>query len=306
LVRKQLPQVPAANILVEPQGRDTAPCIGLASAFIRRAHPESDPVMLVLPADHLITDLPVFLRTLELAVGMAQAEDVLVCIGIRPTRPETGYGYIKCGQPLAAGEGGIPVCRVEKFTEKPDSATAQAFVRDGGYLWNSGMFIWRLTVIERALADHLPDLASGLAVLAARLEVGGYWADIFCRLPRISIDYGVMEKASNAVVVGGTFGWDDVGTWSALSRVYQKDALGNVVARYLTPDKRRRAVAKPILLNSRGCVVYNGHRLLAAIGVEDLIIVDTDDALLICKKQEEQQLKELLVQLRQGGLEHYL
>lgn len=305
LVRRQLPKVPPANILVEPQGRDTAPCIGLASVFVRRAYPEADPVMVVLPADHMVGDLPVFLRTLQLAVEVARKEDVLVCIGIRPTRPETGYGYIKYGKPLQAGDGEIPVYRAEKFTEKPDLATAQAFLQDGGYLWNSGMFVWRLSVLEKALATHLPELASGLAELAARLEAGGKWDDVFSCLPRISIDYGVMEKANNVVVVAGSFSWDDVGTWSALSRVYQKDAMGNVVAHFRARNGGR-AAARPILLNSRGCVVYNGHRLLAAVGVEDLIIVDTKDALLVCKKQEEQKLKELLLQLRQEGLEHYL
>lgn len=306
LVRQQLPQVPAGNVLAEPQGRDTAPCIGLASLFIRRAHPERDPVMLVLPADHLVTDLEAFRRTLEAAVEVAQAEDVLVCIGIKPTRPETGYGYMKCGEPLGMGNGEIAVYRVEKFTEKPDLDTAYTFLRHGGYLWNSGMFVWRLSVIERALAAHLPELASGLVTLAARLETGSPWADVFCRLPRISIDYGVMEKTEEAVVITGAFGWDDVGTWSALSRVYQKDALGNVVAHHTASRGDKHPPARPILLHSRDCVVYNGHRLLAAIGVEDLIIVDTDDALLICRKHEEQRLKELLSQLRRDGLEHYL
>jgi len=303
LVARELPHIPAGNILAEPEGRDTAPCIGLATVFIRRSLPEADPVMLVLPADHLITDVAAFTSTLRVAVEVARREEVLVCLGIPPTRPETGYGYIECGEQLRADEA-APVFRVRKFREKPDRATAEAFLRRGGFLWNSGMFVWRVSVIERAIARCLPELASGLAELARRIEKGRPWEEVFGRLPRISVDYGVMEKADNVAVVQGSFGWDDVGTWSALSRVYQRDAFGNVVAP--GGDGRVEGGARPILLHSRDCVVYNGQRLLAAVGVEDLIIVDTEDALLICKKQEEQRLKELLNRLRQDGLEGYL
>ncbi|MGB9886590.1 MAG: mannose-1-phosphate guanylyltransferase [Moorellales bacterium] len=302
-VGRELPQVPRHNILVEPQGRDTAPCIGLATVFLRRFRPEEDPVMLVLPADHLIADLGAFIRTLKVATEVARREEVLVCIGIEPTRPETGYGYIECG-PEWPGSAEVPVFRVKRFREKPDRATAEFFLRQGGFFWNSGMFAWRRSVIERAIATYLPELAEGLEELRARLEDGRPWEDLFGQLPRISVDYGVMEKADNVAVVKGSFGWDDVGTWSALSRVLTHDGQGNVVAGAY--GSRPEGGAKPILLHSRGCVVYNGHRLLAAVGVEDLIIVDTEDALLICKKQEEQRLKELLGQLRQEGLESYL
>jgi mannose-1-phosphate guanylyltransferase len=305
LVKRQLPELPSSNILVEPYGRDTAPCIGLATVFLRQIFASQDPVTMVLPSDHLISDLPAFHRALSLARDLALQEEVLVCIGLRPTRPETGYGYIKCGEALKATEGCTRAYRVERFTEKPNLETAKRFLEQGGYLWNSGMFVWRLSNIEKAMARHMPELAAGLLQLAKRLEKGEPWLDVFAGLPRISIDYGVMEKASNVVVVEGEFQWDDVGTWSALSRVYEADEMGNVVARNGPSDHSTEAVA-PILLNSRGCVVYNGNRLLVVVGADDLIIVDTDDALLVCKKQEEQRLKELLSRLREGGLEQYL
>lgn len=299
-IARQLPQISASNLVLEPQGRDTAACIGLSTLYVERSLPEVDPVMLILPADHAIADRKKFHSSLLAAVEIAASQNVLVCIGINPSRPETGYGYIKRGQALAQING--KAWKVDRFTEKPDRDRARAFLEDGNYLWNSGMFVWRLSVIRQALALHQPQLAKGLSRLEPLLKAGKAWDKVFLKLPRISIDYGVMEKADNTVVIGGDFGWDDVGTWSALERVYKKDDRGNVLAGGLMEQEGKAAV----LIDSTGCIVYGGKRMVAALGVKDLIIVDSDDALLVCAKSEEQRLKDLLEQLRRDEQVHLL
>lgn len=304
-VAEQLPDLPPANIICEPEGRDTAPCIALTAAYLAHRYPGEDPVLAVLPADHLITKPDLFRQTLTGAFALAAAEPVLVTIGMSPNRPETGYGYIKCGEKVP-WSGRHFVYRVQRFTEKPDRATAEAFLQEGGYLWNSGMFIWRLSTITAAFQRHLPEVAAALPELAACC--GGppeNLAGVFSRLPRISIDYGVMEKADNVCVIPGDFGWDDVGTWSALARLLAADANENVTI-LSAPSPSAAGVQEPILLGSKRCVVSGNGRLVAALGVEDLIIVDTDDALLICRRGQEQNLKSVLEQLRREHRTAYL
>lgn len=305
LVRQQV-EIPATNIILEPQGRDTAPCIGLATAVIRQRFPGEDPVVVFLPADHLVTGTEAFIAAVETAIAWAEQHDALVTIGIPPTRPETGYGYIKYnpGSALSPQEKGADqgVYRVEKFTEKPDYSTALQFLREGHYLWNSGMFVWRASVIWEAIARHLPEIYQGLQEIAAAVDTPSFASvvdRVFPTLKKISVDFGIMEKADNAYVVPGKFGWDDVGVWSALNRVYQADANNNVVA---------GANSAPVVFqDSSDCIAYCGReRLLAAVGVSGLIIVDTDDVLLVCNKEQEQQLKQLLASLQARGLERYL
>lgn len=313
LVRQQV-EIPAANILLEPQGRDTAPCVGLATAVIRHRFGDDDPVVVVIPADHLIPDTAAFIAAVDTAVAWAEQHDALLTIGIPPTRPETGYGYIKYSPGSALSPAGVgsdhPVYQVEKFTEKPDYDTALQFIRAGHYLWNSGMFIWRASVIWEAMARYLPDVYQGLQEIAAAVDTpsfAGVVEGVFPTLEKTSIDFGIMEKADNVYVVPGKFGWDDVGVWSALSRVYQADADNNVVAGRPGSGPPEGESVPVIFLDSSECVVYcNRERLLATIGVSDLIIVDTEDVLLVCHKNQEQQLKQLLAQLQTRGLERYM
>jgi mannose-1-phosphate guanylyltransferase len=299
-VAEQLPELPPENIILEPEGRDTAPCIALTAAYLAHRFPDEDVVLAVLPADHLITKPELFRQTLAGAFALAAAEPVLVTIGMSPSRPETGYGYIKCGEKVP-WSGRHFVYRVQRFTEKPDRATAEAFLKEGGYLWNSGMFVWRLSVLRAAFAEHLPEVAAALPALTDLC--GGpveELAKVFRSLPRISIDYGVMEKARNVYVIPGDFGWDDVGTWSALGRLLKADANENVTI-LSSPTAQQ-----PILFGSKRCIVAGNGRLVAALGVEDLIIVDTDDALLICRRGQEQHLKSVLEQLRREHRTAYL
>ena len=302
-VAEQLPNLPPENLITEPEGRDTAPCIALTAAYLSHRYPGEDPVMALLPADHLITKPDLFRQTLAAAINLAAQKPTLVTIGMSPSRPETGYGYIKCG-PKLDWSGRSFVYRVQRFTEKPDRKTARKFLQQGGYLWNSGMFIWRLSAIQAAFRRHLPQVAAAMPDLIAAYKSGTDLARAFKRLPRISIDYGIMEKTHNVCVIPGDFGWDDVGTWSALTRLLKRDSSDNVILE----SKHQVSIheLEPIFLGTKRCLVAGNGRLVAALGVEDLIIVDTDDALLICRRGHEQELKQVLEQLRRQKLTAYL
>jgi mannose-1-phosphate guanylyltransferase len=284
-LRDQLPDVPAAQIVVEPIGRNTAPAIGLAAALIARADPRA--TMVVLPADHHIRYGDRFRETLARAIDLASAGTLLVTIGIEPTTPETAYGYIERGEEIAAGKN-----RVRRFTEKPDRTLAEEFVRSGRYLWNSGIFVWKVGAIRDALARHLPDVVRGLErfVAAGSEEV----AAAYRAIPDQSIDYGVLEKADNVAVVPGDFGWDDIGSWTALLRLGPADADGNVV--------RGRVLA----LSSRGNLAASDKRLIALIGVEGLVVIDTEDAVLVCSADRVQDVKQIVDELHRRGWKEHL
>lgn len=306
-VRKQVPALPPDNVIIEPMGKDTAPCIGLATLVVMHRFGPDTP-MVVLPADHLIREAEGFRRTLALAVTVAERLAGLVTIGISPSRPETGYGYIEYGDPLddplTDPEGRC--CRVVKFTEKPDRKTALRFLDSGRYLWNSGMFAWKPTAIWEALRRFLPPLHAGLERLNScpdGLADRARLREEFAAFPRISIDYGVMEKADNVYVVRGDFGWDDVGTWGALARIFPADEQGNVVR---VNGEVPVVPGRVALRGTRGCIIHSSGRLVAAVGVQDLIVVETDDAVLICHREKEQEVKELLAGLRGNGFDDWL
>lgn len=273
-IREQLPEVPAENFTVEPVGRDTGPCIAYASLSIRERHP--DAVMVVVSADHIIRPVARFHRVMEHAAQVARLTNGLVTIGIQPTRPETGYGYIK------PGEAHDSFQEVERFTEKPDRATAKRFVEQG-YYWNSGMFVWSVAAISDALNTHLPDIYDGVMRIVAGGEPA---AEVFPQLRRISIDFGVMEKAPNVYVVDADFLWDDVGSWTALERVLDADESQNVVRGDFVP------------IDTTNCIVHADDGMVAAIGVSDLIIVKSGDVVLVCRKERDQDVKELVQLLK--------
>jgi mannose-1-phosphate guanylyltransferase len=282
---RQLPEIPRENIIIEPVGRNTAPCIGLAALHIQRKAP--DAVMLVLPSDHLIRDEFRFRKVLNAAAIAAQRGDYLVTVGIRPTGPETGYGYIEqgCEQEAIDGEG---VYEVRSVREKPDLAQAQALLAQGGFSWNSGMFIWRVSAILKAIEQWLPDLYDGLQRIDSALGTAreaAVVADVYRQTRSVSIDYGVMEKAHNTVVLPGDFGWSDVGSWDALWEVSLRNEQGNAVR------------GETLAIDSRNCLVHSPGKTVALVGVEDLIIVETDDALLICKRGRSQDVRKVVDRL---------
>lgn len=299
------------NVILEPEGRDTAPCIALASLAMKNDLAnkgiDEDPVMIVLPSDHVVSDTAKFVGALRAAVNTAWRTKGLVTIGISPTRPETKYGYLELGDAAGPSERKPRVYQVARFTEKPSEARALAFLSSGKHLWNSGIFAWRLSVITEALVKYLPGMRDAMQALKQRgLRPGAdprAFADAFSMLPRISIDYGVMEKAGSVYAVRGDFGWDDVGTWSALSRLHEPDGDGNVVL--IDPSAGRNGI-RPLTVDSKKCLVYANDRLVACVGVEDLIVVDTGDVVLVCRRDEEHRLRTLLASMRTMGLHTYL
>jgi mannose-1-phosphate guanylyltransferase/mannose-6-phosphate isomerase len=282
--------------LLEPCARNTAPAIAIAA--LKLIQSGMDPVMVVLPSDHMITDVPAFQAALKLAISQAQTGH-LVTFGITPTRPETGYGYIQCGEQTNMGAG-LPVAQ---FKEKPDLDTAKKFLSDGAYYWNSGMFVWRASAILAAIGQHLPALSAVIASMQADLDAGlSLGAAInthFAAAPSISIDHGVLEKVSQAttgpklVLIPADIGWSDVGSWDSVQDLLDKDTDGNTL--------RGNVIAH----DSRNIQVQGSKRLIAAVGLEDLSIIDTPDALLVTKRGESQGVRHIVEALQQrAGTEH--
>ena len=283
LVAEQLPDVPAENVIAEPCPRNTAPCIGLAAGILRKKY--GDTVMLVLPSDHLIHAEDMYLDTLRRAVLAAENGTNLVTLGITPTYPETGYGYIK----YIRGSSRSGVYQVERFVEKPDLETAKTYLQARSYLWNSGMFIWKTSSILMNLEKHMPTLYAGLAPMVNAYGTPAFaqvLEEQFCNLPAESIDYGIMEKAENICTIPGSFGWDDVGSWLALERINTPDPDGNVLS------------GDVVSIDSKGCTISGSNRLIAALGLHGLVIVATPDALHVCNKNSTQDIKKILAQLR--------
>jgi mannose-1-phosphate guanylyltransferase len=295
-VARQLPSIPADNILVEPSPRDSCAAIALAAALIAQRDPTA--VMGSFAADHLVRDGGRFVEVVREAVAGAQ-RGLLMTVGITPTHPETGYGYLQCGETLAE-----PVRRVEEFKEKPPYEVARSYVDSGRYLWNASMFVWRVDVFLGELARQQPELHAGLTRIAAawltpdRDRVLG---EVWPTLPRISVDYAVMEGAAGAGLVAtvpGDFGWNDIGDFDTLGMVLPGDEHGNVV---VDPGE---AADKPdvLLVDSTGVVVVpHSGRLIAALGLSGMIVVDTPDAVLVCPRERAQDVKMLVDRLKERG-----
>jgi mannose-1-phosphate guanylyltransferase len=296
IIHQQVPSLPQHNVLTEPIGRNTAPCIGLAAKWI--SYYDADAIMVALPADHIIRDNEEFKRVIQRAAQVANENDALVTIGIKPTSPETGYGYIQFDDSLKKShyvEDGI-YC-VKTFAEKPNVETAEKFLKSGDFLWNSGMFIWKTRVILQEIEKHLPELGEQLAKLEPTIGTEAYESTlehVYGIIRSISIDYGVMEKASKVFVAKGDFGWSDVGSWDEVTRISPVDADGNTL--------RGTVIAK----DSHGNYVDAGNRVVATIGVDDIIVVTTDDAVLICRKGRSQDVKEIVDYLRRKQINELL
>ena len=291
LVREQLAELPEENILCEPVGRNTAPCIGLGAVHIAKKY--DDAVMYVLPSDHLITHPQIFRRTLTDAAEVATAGDNLVTIGITPVYPETGYGYIKFRPEETLGRA----FAVERFVEKPDLETARKYVSTQQYLWNSGMFIWRVSTILKNLKEHMPETYAGLERIGAAIgtpEQDTVLEKEFQTFKSESIDYGIMEKAKGIYILAGSFGWDDVGSWLAIERFRERNEFKNVID------------GNVITVDTRNTIIQGGKKLIAAVGLEDLVIIDTDDALLVCDKNSTGDIKKVIENLKICNRTEYL
>ena len=289
---RQLPEVPKRQILAEPAQRNTAPAIGLAAQIMHGLDPGS--VMGVFPADHVIGKPSAYVRLLKPAVKAAR-EGKIVVLGIQPRWPETGYGYIEF--PKGVQPGVLKPLPVQRFREKPDAKTAARFVRSGNFYWNAGMFFWKTSVLLDALRSYLPKTASLLASLPAfgSRAFAARLAETFPLCENISIDFAVMERASNVVgLPAGEIGWNDVGSWNAVYELHGPDAQGNALR------------APALIQDSSGNYVDAGKKLVALLGVKDLIVVDTPDALLVADRSRAQQVGDLVKLLEKAGHDHLL
>ena len=278
---RQLPGIPKDNFIVEPVGRDTSACLGYCALHLAKRDPES--FMLALPADHFISDQKVFRNTIQSGVdNLGNAAGVV--FGISPARPETGYGYILAGK----REDDAAFLPVVRFIEKPDAQTAVHYLSEGNYYWNSGMFLWRNRTLLELFEKHMPELHAGLCELKPHIcgaSTPGKITEIFSRLPRISIDFGILEKTSGLRLIPASFGWDDVGTWSSLERVLPSDSEGNI------------CLGQHSVLDSSGCILYAQTGSVAAFGVSDLIVVQAHGNVLVCPKERAPDLKKLVKSL---------
>jgi mannose-1-phosphate guanylyltransferase len=297
-VLQEVPGLVADNILCEPEGRSTTPCLAFAAAVAAKRY--GNPTMAVLTADHVIRDSATFQRNVQAALQFAEDQDALVTFGIPPRTPATGFGYIEAGNEIQSTPEGA-IYQVKRFREKPDLETAKKFLESGNFFWNSGMFSWKTEVFQQAVETLLPDVFAGIQEIAEAWDTSAankVIARVFRNMPKISVDYGVMEKASNVFVVRAEFDWEDIGAWDALGKIHVADAMGNIV------------VGQCISVDSRGCVLYTSPDadapLVVSLGANNLIVVATKDAVLVCSKEEAQRVKDIVALLRTKGLDKYL
>jgi mannose-1-phosphate guanylyltransferase len=295
LAREQLPELPPEHIVGEPTPRGTAAAVGLGAILAQHLRP--DAIMASVHADHLILKPERFRAALVAAAEVAERGS-LVTLGIEPAFAHTGLGYVEHGEALPAA-GGQPVYRVARFTEKPDLATAQRFVAGGRHSWNSGLFTWRVDRILDEFSRHMPDLHAGLAEIGRSLGAPAAEATlqrVFPTLPHETIDYGIMERAADIAVLPVDIGWTDIGSWGTLLDVLEPDEAGNVVR---GPD--------PVFtLDTGNTLIYTAGRMVAAVGLHDMIVVDSGDALLICPRDRAEGVRQVVEWLKQTGRDQYL
>ena len=292
-VRQQLPEVPPANIIGEPQGRDSAPAIGLMAALLEKTL-GPDAIMVTLPADHVILQEAKFRDILRAAAEVA-ADGYLVTLGIPPTGPDVGFGYIQSGATVReTTEAGVPVYVVGQFKEKPTAEVAAQYLEEGGYFWNAGMFIVSVRTLRGLYKTHLPQMEAGFARIAASYGTETFdavMADVFPTLEKISVDYGIAEKADKVAVLPADIGWNDVGSWQRLAEVLSTEGH----------ETENIVVGQHLGVDTTGALIYSPHRLIATIGLDDIIVIDTPDATLICPKSRSEDVKKVVDALKARG-----
>ncbi|GAA3403007.1 mannose-1-phosphate guanylyltransferase [Paenibacillus hodogayensis] len=294
LIHVQIPHLPINNIIIEPVGRNTAPCVGLASIIIEDRYPDS--TMVVLPSDHVIKDEQEFTNILLAATKVSYRDGNLVTLGITPTYPETGYGYIESTKEVELVDN-MPVYKVNRFVEKPDLPTAEQYFENGNFYWNSGIFIWKTATIRGYIQSLLPDVHDILETMKKDFhnrDQNEVIKSEFPRMPDQSIDYGIMEKVENIYVIPSILGWDDVGSWTALERINELDDHGNVIK------------GNVLNLDTKRCIIDGNEKLIATLGIEDMIIIDTEDVTLICSKDKAQEVKNIIKVMKNQKMEKYL
>jgi len=279
LIEEQLPQIPKNNIVAEPVGRNTAPCVALAAAIISEINDEA--VIITLPADHLIIDAQKFRQSIQTAAEFAYQSKGLVTFGIEPTRPDTGYGYINFDKDEIKPQ----VHRVKKFVEKPNLETAKLYLSSGEYLWNSGMFIWRTDVVLDEIKQHLPEMFRSIKLLNKDLSSSNFYNeldDIYPGLQSISIDFGIMEKSDKVYLVKSNFDWNDVGSWESAYELNKKD------------ENRNAIIGDVFNAGSKDSYIYSPDKFTAVVGMDDVIVINTKDALLVCNRNNVQDVRKVV------------
>jgi mannose-1-phosphate guanylyltransferase len=290
-VIKQLKNIPQENIIEEPFGRNTAACIGLASIIVKAKDP--DAVTIVLPADHIIKEKDDYLNTIKNAAQFAYDSKGLVTIGINPTRPETGYGYIQINDNEVAKN----IYKVYSFAEKPNYATALRFLESGDFLWNSGMFIWHVDAILDEIKNLMPDLYEGLLLIKDSLSKPNFkevLTNVYGQLKKVSIDYGIMEKSSKVFLTKGMFTWSDVGSWEEVYQLSEKNKDGNALTGKVFTD---------MVVDS---YIYSPDKLTAVIGLDNIIVINHEDTVLVCRRDKAQDVKEIVDFLKLNKMDEYL
>ncbi|PIR59097.1 MAG: mannose-1-phosphate guanylyltransferase [Candidatus Pacebacteria bacterium CG10_big_fil_rev_8_21_14_0_10_56_10] len=298
-VRRQLPQVPEQNIICEPRQRDTALAMLVGAMFAQLKDPQA--VIINSAADHVVTNQAEFVKVMQSAAEVATQESWLVSVGITPTYPSTGFGYIQIGAQLSKLGRGLPLFKVDSFTEKPNQATARAFISTGKYFWNANMYVWSAATLMAAFQTHLPemaDLAAELPGLKPR-QFHQQLDKIYDQAETIAIDYAISEKADNLVLIPGDFGWDDVGDWQVVYNLSAKDPAGNVV---LSDSD----TPQTLIVESHNNLVHSNNRLVALVGVDDLVVVDTGEIVMVVPKHRSQDVKKLVQRLKEDGKTEYL
>lgn len=291
LIKEQLPDLPLENVICEPIGRNTAPCIAVSAAIISKKYDNA--IMMVLPSDHLVKYSSMYQSSLKDACEVAEKDDNLVTVGITPDYPETGYGYIKFVNSEVEGRA----YKVDRFVEKPNIELAKEYLASDDYLWNSGQFIWKISTIMNKFKELMPETFDGANEIKEAYGTELYEAvlnKVFPEFPSISIDYGIMEKSENIYVIPGTFGWDDVGSWLAVERIKKSNEFGNIVDGNI------------VTINTKNCIIQGDKKLIATVGLEDLVIVDTEDATLICDRDSTADIKKVLENLKICNRNEYL
>jgi mannose-1-phosphate guanylyltransferase len=295
-IENQLPTLPSDNIIGEPEGKNTAPCIGLAATMIEKIASENE-IMVILPADHLVSKVANFRKTIKDGVDFAKNNDCLITLGVEPTYPETGYGYIQLDEKNSSKHQ-KEVYKVRTFAEKPNLETAERFMKSGDFLWNSGMFIWSVKSIMKEIDEHLPELSADLKLIGkhvGKATFRKFLAEMYSRTKSLSIDYGIMEVTNNVYVIKSNFQWNDLGSWEAVYNISNKDKNGNVCH-----------AKKEMLVNTSNNYFYSPKKLIAAVDVEGLVVVDMDDAILICSKEKSQEVKAIVDYLKRKKMKSYL
>lgn len=291
LVIENLPDLSEENIICEPVGKNTAPCIGLGAVCMKVKY--DDAIMFVLPSDHLISYQNIFTKTLEDAAEIAEMGENLVTLGITPTYPETGYGYVKYNASRMIGHA----YEVDRYVEKPDLEKAQEYIKSQEYLWNSGMFAWKISTILKCIEQYMPETYLGLERIREALQTDdseNVLEKEYQKFKSESVDYGILEKASNIYILAGSFGWDDVGSWLALERIRNKNEFSNVIE------------GNVVTVDTRNTIISGKNKLVAAVGIRDMIVIDTDDALLVCDKSSTADIKKVIENLKICNRTEYL